>query len=114
MEPGHALKALLQLQLASDENVVANLPYVLASLNADCFTPSSHIHLWTTRIASLLNSKSPGSRWAGTCLAHKTSTLSKSTMIECGQSWIGVALPMLSVRCQLVLSDALPTCLKET
>ncbi|KAJ7240352.1 rRNA processing/ribosome biogenesis-domain-containing protein [Mycena haematopus] len=93
---GHPLKALLQLQLGSDSYAVLHLPYILAALTAQSLLPSAHSTKWTARINSLLHSKSPDARWAGLCLAHKTSVLSKSTMIECAQSWIGVALPVLS------------------
>ncbi|KAF8076598.1 rRNA processing/ribosome biogenesis-domain-containing protein [Lyophyllum atratum] len=96
MEPSHPLKALLQLQLATDASAVLHLPYVLSSLTSDCLLPSSHLPKWTTRINSLLHSKDAGARWSGLCLAYKTSVLSKPTMIECSQSWLGVALPMLS------------------
>jgi len=97
MESPHPLKALLQLQLASDSYAVLHLSYVLSSLTATCFSPSSHIQNWTTRINSLLHSKDPGARWAGLCIAHQTSVFSKAIMIESAQSWLGVAIPMLSV-----------------
>ncbi|KAF8238885.1 hypothetical protein L208DRAFT_1421135 [Tricholoma matsutake] len=91
-----SLKSLLQLQLASDSSAVINLPLVLTSLTSDDFLPSSHLSKWTTRINSLLHSKEAGGRWAGLCLAQKTSLLSKNTMVEFSQSWLGVALPILS------------------
>lgn len=97
MESTHPLKALLQLQLATDSSAVLHLPYIIASLTSDCFLPSSHLTKWTTRINSLLYSKDAGGRWAGLCIAQKTSDLSRETMIEYAQSWLGVALPMLSV-----------------
>ncbi|KAJ7368529.1 rRNA processing/ribosome biogenesis-domain-containing protein [Mycena albidolilacea] len=93
---GHPLKALLQLQLGSDSYAVLHLPYTLASLTAESLLPSPHSSKWTARINSLLHSKAPDARWAGLCLAQKTSVLSKSTMIECAQSWIGIVLPVLS------------------
>ncbi|KAJ7178937.1 rRNA processing/ribosome biogenesis-domain-containing protein [Mycena filopes] len=93
---GHPLNALLQLQLGSDSYAVLHLPYILASLTAESLSPSTHSSKWATRINSLLHSKAPDARWAGLCLAHKTSVLSKSTMIECAQSWIGIALPVLA------------------
>ncbi|KAH7930701.1 hypothetical protein BV22DRAFT_1000146 [Leucogyrophana mollusca] len=96
MEAPHALKSLLQLQLASDSSSVLHLSYVLAHLNQDIFSPSPHLQKWTTRISSLLHSKDPGARWAGLCLAYRTSALSKPTLIECAQTWVGVALPLLS------------------
>ncbi|KAH7911569.1 rRNA processing/ribosome biogenesis-domain-containing protein [Hygrophoropsis aurantiaca] len=96
MEAPHALKSLLQLQLASDASSVLHLSYVLEHLNREHFAPSPHLQKWTTRISSLLHSKDPGARWAGLCLAYKTSSLSKPTLIECAQSWVGVALPLLS------------------
>lgn len=97
MDAPHPLKALLQLQLASDSYAVLHLPYVLASLTSACFLPSPHTQKWTTRINSLMHSKDPGARWAGLCIAYHTSVFSKSTMIECAQNWLGVALPILSV-----------------
>lgn len=97
MESSHPLKALLQLQLASDSSSVLHLPHVLSVLTPEYFLPSPHLIQWTARINSLLHSKDPGSRWAGLCIAQKTSIFSKSTMIENAQSWLGVALPMLSV-----------------
>lgn len=97
MESTHPLKALLQFQLATDSSAVLHLPYILSSLTPDCFLPSSHLTKWTTRINSLLYSKDAGGRWAGLCIAQKTSDLSRGTMIEYAQSWLGVALPMLSV-----------------
>jgi hypothetical protein len=97
MEPIHPLKALLQLQLASDPHAVLYLPYVLTSLTPEYFLSSPHLPKWTMRISSLLHSKDSGSRWAGLCLAHKTSMFSETTMIECAHGWLGVALPMLSV-----------------
>jgi rRNA processing/ribosome biogenesis len=97
MESPHPLRSLLQLQLASDYSAVINLPYVLASVTAEDFFPSSHLSKWTTRINSLLYSKEAGGRWAGLCLAHKTAVLSKDTMMEFSQTWLSVALPILSV-----------------
>ncbi|KAJ7498714.1 rRNA processing/ribosome biogenesis-domain-containing protein [Mycena latifolia] len=92
----HPLKALLQLQLGSDSYAVLHLPYILSSLTTDSLLPSPHSSKWTARINSLLHSKAADARWAGLCIAHKTSVLSRSTMIECAQSWIGIALPVLS------------------
>ncbi|KAF7355498.1 Pre-rRNA-processing protein rix1 [Mycena sanguinolenta] len=112
----HPLKALLQLQLGSDSYAVLHLPYILSALTAQSLLPSEHSTKWTARVNSLLQSKSPDARWAGLCLAHKTSVLSKSTMIECAQSWIGVALPVLSVREFIAMSaptSSFPTKKKE-
>ncbi|KAJ7068467.1 hypothetical protein C8F01DRAFT_1208022 [Mycena amicta] len=96
MDP-HPLKTLLQLQLGSDSSAVLHLPYTLASLTAASLLPSSHSSKWTARINSLLHAKTSDARWAGLCLAHKSALLSQAMMIECAQSWIGVALPLLSV-----------------
>ncbi|KAJ7180313.1 rRNA processing/ribosome biogenesis-domain-containing protein [Mycena crocata] len=105
MEAGHPLKALLQLQLGSDSYAVLHLPYILTSLTAESLLPSPHYSKWTARINSLLHSKAPDARWAGLCIAHKSSVLSKSMMIECAQSWIGIALPVLSKKeCTPILS----------
>ncbi|KAF7288291.1 RIX1 domain-containing protein [Mycena chlorophos] len=92
----HPLKTLLQLQLASDSSAVAHLPFTLASLTAASLVPSPHSPKWTARINSLLHAKTSDARWAGLCLAHKTAFLSQAIMIECAQSWIGVALPLLA------------------
>ncbi|KAJ7639023.1 rRNA processing/ribosome biogenesis-domain-containing protein [Roridomyces roridus] len=107
MEAGHQLKALLQLQLGSDSYAVLHLPYILASLTPECLVPSAHSSKWTARINSLLHSKAADARWAGLCLAHKSSVLSKPMMIDCAQSWIGVALPILSVQSTPILSAAI-------
>lgn len=96
MDPLHPLKALLQLQLASDSYAVLHLPHILATLTPAAFLPSPHTQKWIARISSLLYSKDPGARWAGLCIAHKTSTHSKPIMIECAQAWLAVALPILS------------------
>src|SRR5271170_1718993 len=99
----HPLKAFLQLQLASDTSAVLHLPYLLTSLTSECFSPSPHLQLWTARINSLIHSRDPGSRWAGLCIAYKTSVLSKDIMTECAQGWLAIALPILSVLSSLIL-----------
>ncbi|KAJ7490368.1 rRNA processing/ribosome biogenesis-domain-containing protein [Mycena galericulata] len=96
MEASHPLRALLQLQLGSDSYAVLHLPYILASLTPESLVPSPHTSKWMARINSLLHSKAIDARWAGLCIAHKSSVLSKSMMIESAQSWIGIALPILS------------------
>ncbi|KAF8204795.1 rRNA processing/ribosome biogenesis-domain-containing protein [Pholiota molesta] len=68
----------------------------LSTLTKEHLQPSSHLTKWTTRIHSLLHSKEPGGRWAGLCLAYKSSLLSQSLMIDSAQSWVGVVLPLLS------------------
>ena len=98
MEAGQHLKTLLQTQLASDVSAVRHLPFSLTSLTQESFKPSPHLAKWTTRIHALLHSKDSGARWAGLCLAYKTSVLSQNLMIETAQSYLGVALPLLSVR----------------
>ncbi|KAJ7590791.1 rRNA processing/ribosome biogenesis-domain-containing protein [Mycena floridula] len=90
------LKTILQLHLASDASALQNLPYIIESLNSDSFSPSSHLQKWIARVNSLLHSKDVSGRWIGLCLAQRTAVLSKSLMIESGQSWLGVALPLLS------------------
>ncbi|KAF7301847.1 RIX1 domain-containing protein [Mycena indigotica] len=92
----HPLKILLQLQLASDSSAVLHLPHTLASLTAETLLPSAHTSKWTARINSLLHAKTSDARWAGLCLAHKSSLLSQAMMIECAQGWIGIALPLLA------------------
>ncbi|TFK71783.1 hypothetical protein BDN72DRAFT_957805 [Pluteus cervinus] len=92
----HPLKSLLQSQLATDSSAVTHLPFVLSSLTPAAFAPSSHLTKWTTRIGSLLHAKDSGSCWAGLCLANQTSIFSRNIMMENAQSWLAVALPMLS------------------
>lgn len=104
MEAGQHLKTLLQIQLASDASAVRHLPFSLTSLTQESFKPSPHLAKWTTRIHALLHSKDSGARWAGLCLAYKTSVLSQNLMIETAQSYLGVALPLLSVRVTIQLS----------
>ena len=104
MEAGQHLKTLLQIQLASDASAVRHLPFSLTSLTRDSFKPSPHLAKWTTRIHALLHSKDSGARWAGLCLAYKTSVLSQKLMIETAQSYLGVAIPLLSVRAMIQLS----------
>ncbi|KAF8913747.1 rRNA processing/ribosome biogenesis-domain-containing protein [Gymnopilus junonius] len=96
MEPGSNLKSLLQTQLASDASATRYLPYCLSMLTADSLQPSPHSTKWTTRINALLHSKESGARWAGLCLAYKSSLLSQGLMIDAAQSWITTALPIFS------------------
>jgi hypothetical protein len=104
MEAGQHLKTLLQIQLASDASAVRHLPFSLTSLAQESFNPSPHLAKWTARIHALLHSKDSGARWAGLCLAYKTSLLSQNLMMETAQSYLGVALPLLSVRVTIQLS----------
>ena len=103
MDTSNTLKHLLQFQLASDALAVLHLPYVLSALNAEALQASAHVQKWTTRINSLLYSKDAGARWAGLCIAQQSSIYSKALMLECAQSWVTVALPLLSVRMSLLL-----------
>ncbi|KAJ3935036.1 MAG: rRNA processing/ribosome biogenesis-domain-containing protein [Lentinula lateritia] len=96
MDPTHPLKALLNFHLASDASAVVHLPFITGVITAKHFLPSPHLAKWTSRINSLLHSKDAGARWAGLCLAHRTSICSKLVMIESAQSWLGVAIPLLS------------------
>lgn len=98
MQSLHPLKGLLQVQLASDASAVLHLPYVLETLSAEHLQQSPHTQKWCTRVNSLLHSRDLGARWSGLCLALQTSVHSKSLMMEYAASWIGVALPLLSVR----------------
>ncbi|KAJ3739588.1 rRNA processing/ribosome biogenesis-domain-containing protein [Lentinula detonsa] len=121
MDSTHPLKALLNFHLASDTSAVAHLPYILEILNSEHFFPSPHLTKWTARLSSLLHSKESGARWAGLCLAHKTSVYSKSIMIECAQSWLSIAIPILYKKepfptytasinlCRMVFSSATDT-----
>ncbi|KAF5358971.1 hypothetical protein D9758_004780 [Tetrapyrgos nigripes] len=117
MEATDLLKTILNVHLASDSSSALHLPYVLEALTTEHLSPSSHLTKWTSRISSLLHSKDTGARWAGLCLACQTSMLSKTIMVEFGQGWLGVALPILSkkepipvLRAALVLCSAIFTC----
>ncbi|KAK0206320.1 rRNA processing/ribosome biogenesis-domain-containing protein [Desarmillaria ectypa] len=90
------LKTLLQLHLATDISSAQNLPYIFDILTSEHLAPSPHLTKWTSRIYSLLHSKDAPGKWAGLCLAHRTSLLSKSVMIEQAQQWITIALRVLS------------------
>jgi hypothetical protein len=94
----HPLKTFLQLHLGSDTSAVIYLPHIVATLTPEYLSPSPHLQKWITRVNSLLHSKAPGGRWAGLCLAYRTCLLSKDIMIQYAQSWLTVALPVLSVR----------------
>ncbi|KAI0346803.1 hypothetical protein BDW22DRAFT_1386488 [Trametopsis cervina] len=95
MDSNHPLKTLLQLQLASDGSAVLHLPYVLSSLTAKDFEASSHLQKWTARVNSLVHSKDEGARWAGLCIALRTSVLSQILMLECAQSWVTAGLSFI-------------------
>ena len=92
------LKTLLQLQLASDTAAVLHLPYILSCLSPASFHESEYTSRWTSRISSLLYSKDPAARWAGLCIAQRTAVSSRTLMLESAQSWVTIALPLLSVR----------------
>ncbi|PPR04067.1 hypothetical protein CVT24_010642 [Panaeolus cyanescens] len=96
MEAGAQIKSLLQTQLASDLSAIKYLPYCLDTLTQDSLSPSTQLTKWTTRINALIHSKEPGARWAGLCLAYKTSLLSQSIMIQSAQTWLGTVIPMFS------------------
>ncbi|KAF8631610.1 hypothetical protein AX15_002357 [Amanita polypyramis BW_CC] len=96
MDVTHPLRTLLQLHLASDVSAATHLSDALALLNEECFLPSPHLTKWTARINSLLHSKEACGRWAGLCLAYRTSECSKTLMVDYAQGWLSVALPLLS------------------
>ncbi|KAI0638331.1 rRNA processing/ribosome biogenesis-domain-containing protein [Trametes polyzona] len=95
MASNHRLKDLLQLQLASDAYAVLHLPFVIESLSREDFQPSPHTQKWIARINSLIHSKDPGAKWSGLCLAFQTAVFSKDIMLECAQSWVAAAMPLL-------------------
>ena len=107
MESTNPLKGLLQVQLASDASAVLHLPYVLEILSAEQLQPSQHTHKWCARINSLLHSRDPSVRWSGLCLALQTSIYSRSIMLDHAAGWLGVALPLLSVRVLLSVTYTL-------
>ncbi|KAH9850732.1 rRNA processing/ribosome biogenesis-domain-containing protein [Lenzites betulinus] len=96
MASSHRLKDLLQLQLASDAYAVLHLPFVIESLSKEDFQPSAHTQKWIARVNSLIHSKDPGARWSGLCLAFQTAVFSRSIMLECAQSWVASAMPLLA------------------
>ena len=98
MDVSQELKTLLQVHLASDAHAVLHLPYVLSTLDAAAFQSSEHVQKWIARISSLILSKDAGARWAGLCIALQTAGLSRDLMLECAQTWVGAAMPLLSVR----------------
>ena len=98
MDGSHRLKELLQLQLASDAYAVLHLPFVLETLSKEDFLPSSHTPKWIARVNSLIHSKDPAAKWSGLCLAFQTAAFSRDIMLECAQSWVGAAMPLLVVR----------------
>jgi hypothetical protein len=97
MSEHHILKTLLTIHLASDASAALHLPLALNSVTAESLAPSIHLPKWTARIQALLHSKDPGGRWAGLVLAQKTATISQGLLLENGQAWVGIALPLLSV-----------------
>ncbi|PCH41467.1 hypothetical protein WOLCODRAFT_89291 [Wolfiporia cocos MD-104 SS10] len=96
MDDRHPLQALLALQLAADAFAAVHIPYILDTLAPAHFAPSPHLAKWSTRVNSLLHSKDPAGRWAGLCLAFQTAVFSRDLMMESAQTWVGVALPLLS------------------
>lgn len=97
MSEHHPLKILLNIHLASDASAVLHLPFILNAITPGYLEPSPHLSKWTARIQALLHSKEPGGRWAGLVLAQKTAIISQTLLLENGQSWVGVVLPLLSV-----------------
>ena len=98
MESSHRLKELLQVQLASDSNSVLHLPFVLEILTKEDFAPSAHTQKWIARINALIHAKDSAAKWSGLCLAFQTAMFSRELMLECAQSWVGAAMPLLAVR----------------
>ena len=96
--PSSRLKDLLQVQLASDSYAVLHLPFVLETLTKSDFTPSAHTQKWIARVNSLIHSKDSAPKWSGLCLAYQTAVFSREIMLECAQSWVGTAIPLLVVR----------------
>ena len=86
------------MQLATDASAVLHLPYILETLSVEHFRPSQHTQKWCARVNSLLHSRDSSTRWSGLCLALQTSFHSRTLMLEYAAGWIGVALPLLSVR----------------
>ncbi|KAJ3575808.1 hypothetical protein NP233_g842 [Leucocoprinus birnbaumii] len=96
MSEHHSLKSLLNIHLASDTSAVLHLHFILNTLTVESLAPSPHLPKWTARVQSLLHSRDAGGRWAGLVLAQKTAILSQELLLENGQTWVGVALPLLS------------------
>jgi hypothetical protein len=97
------LKVCLQHHLATDTAAVKNLPHLLKIITSESLAVSAHQHKWIARVNVLLHAKGSDARWAGLCLALHTAQLSRPLFLENAQSWIGFALPILSVR--VILMD---------
>ena len=113
MDDSHPLKTLLQVQLASDSHAVLHLPFILETLTKEDFARSPHTQKWIPRLNSLIHAKDPAAKWSGLCLAFQTATFSRDLMLECAQSWVGAALPLLVVRslgeiCMYFVEHAIP------
>jgi len=100
------LKTLLQAHLATDAGAVFHLPHVLSQLHPD-YMQSPHFKKWTTRVTSLLHSKDQGVRWAGLCLAYKTTTMGKSVLMDTASNWVPLAMSYLSGNDTAVLRVAI-------
>jgi rRNA processing/ribosome biogenesis len=114
MSISHPLKTFLQLQLASDNAAVLNLPYVIQFLSPQHLQPSPHLQKWLTRINSLVHSKHPGARWAGLSIACQTAIFSRELLLENSRSWVSAALPLLSVRVSIhTFSSSISLCIRN-
>ncbi|KAL0573964.1 hypothetical protein V5O48_007979 [Marasmius crinis-equi] len=96
MTDTHPLKTFLNVHLASDASVAVHIPYISQILSSEHLSSSPHLSKWLLRVNSLVHSKDTSARWGGLCLAHTTASRSKPLMIENAQSWLQVALPILS------------------
>jgi hypothetical protein len=92
-----SLDILLHSYFTNDERVVQHLPAIIDSLEPSNFGSTAQNSKWTNRINALLHAKQPASRWAGLVLAHHTSLHSKDIMVDQAQSWLAIALPIISV-----------------
>ena len=90
------LPVLLKTYVLDDFHAVENLPTILSSLK-ESLDASPSLTKWLNRTTALIHSNDTGVRWAGLCLALRTSMLSRNAMVSAGQSWITVCLPLLSV-----------------
>lgn len=98
MSTADLLQTFLQVHLASDASAVTHLPFILQILTALVLERSSQLSKWNARTSSLIHSRESGARWAGLCIAKQTAVLSKNIVLQAGQGWVTVVLPMLSVR----------------
>ncbi|KLO19861.1 hypothetical protein SCHPADRAFT_934991 [Schizopora paradoxa] len=96
MDSNDILHTFLQTYLSDDALSVTFLPAILSGLSSCDVENSTHLSKWVNRVNSLIHSKDAGIRWAGLCLALKTSQLARSVLLSSGQAWVAAVIPLLS------------------